>query len=100
MLACVGASPRTMSAVPLLLVTIVVSGAETYRSGRALIDGVFRSALGGGGLPVSRSVARERDARGPTAAKWARSSASVTSYGRLPTNRRTAITGFSSVKGV
>src|SRR2546426_11584115 len=51
------------------------------------------------GLPVSRSVASERYESGPMAAKCARSSASVTSYGRLPTNRRTAITGFSWVNG-
>jgi hypothetical protein len=33
-----------MGATPLLLVTVVV-GAETHRSGVALIDGVFRSTL-------------------------------------------------------
>src|SRR5919197_6776474 len=43
------------------------------------------------GLPVSRSVASERYASGPMAAKCARNSASVTSYGRFPTKRRRAI---------
>jgi hypothetical protein len=33
-----------MGATPLLLVTVV--GAETHRSGVALIDGVLRSTLG------------------------------------------------------
>src|SRR5207247_3931740 len=38
--------------------------------------------------------------RGPRAAKCARSSASVTSYERLPTNRRTAMPCFSWVNRV
>jgi hypothetical protein len=33
------------------------------------------------------------------AVKWARSSASVTSYERLPTNRRTGMLCFSEVNG-
>src|SRR2546427_6657546 len=45
-------------------------------------------------------MASERYASGPMAAKCARSSASVTSYGRFPTKRRTAMPCFSSVNGV
>src|SRR5215472_7811589 len=48
-LARVSASPRTMSAALLLVVTVLVSGAEAHGSGGALIEGVFRAALGLGG---------------------------------------------------
>src|SRR2546430_3118900 len=42
-----------MSAAHLLLVTVLVSGAEAHGSGGALIHGVFRAALGLGG-PLRR----------------------------------------------
>src|SRR5712671_2190607 len=40
------ARPRRRGAAHLLLVPVLVSGAETSRSGRALVDGALRAALG------------------------------------------------------